>query len=442
MHDNPGSTERIQQLDMIRGLAVLGIFWINIAVFGLPSGAYALPGYLGEAVTTNIAAWAFSDIMVEGAMRGLFSCLFGASALLYLSEKKLSDTGVMRVDYFYRRNMFLIAIGMIHAYILLWPFDVLYAYGLIGMFLYPLRGLSARVLIITALVLLLVGELSIMSNDKIEPSANPETQLSQDSQQEQVTAPADPNDEDEVAYRGAQRDKYRSSSVMNMEEDIALHRSTYASIFMNNLGLVIEQQSYYIYTEHIFDIGAMMLIGMALLKLGILQGNRSKRFYFRLMLAGFVIGIALRAPFAYLEIINDFVPTDPENPEKVGFSFSRLPIMLGYIGLFLWLLKFRFFYQLFTPLAAVGKLALTNYLSQTVISIFLFYGFGLGLIGYFEYYQLLLLCLPVWIAQIKLCTLWLRHFRMGPFEWLWRSAVYMRWQPLRKQPLAHPLPMS
>jgi uncharacterized protein len=442
MDSNHSSTERIQQLDMIRGLAVLGILWINIAVFGLPSGAYALPSYLGDAVKANIAVWAFSDVMVEGAMRGLFSCLFGASALLYLSENKLSNTGIMRVDYFYRRNMFLIFIGMIHAYILLWPFDVLYAYGLIGMFLYPLRRLSYRVLIVAGLALLIIGEITIISNEKVEQGTETQAQYTPENRQEQVTTANAPDDEDDQAYRNTQIDKYRSYSVTNMEEDIELHRSSYSKIFQSNLALVIEQQSYYIYTEHIFDIGAMMLLGMALLKLGILQGNRSKKFYFRLMLAGFITGIALRAPFAYLEIVNDFVPADPEYPEKVGFSFSRLPIMLGYIGLFLWLIKYRVIYHLFTPLAAVGKLALTNYIMQTIICIFLFYGFGLGLIGYFEYYQLLLLCLPIWIIQIKLSLLWLKYFKMGPFEWLWRSAVYMRWQPLLKQPASTPLPLS
>jgi len=130
---------RIEQLDVLRGFAVLGIFWVNIVVFGLPHGAYAYPTLFGTADELNLWTWAASEVFVEGTMRGLFSILFGASALIFLDEVRLGTGGVTVVERFYRRNLLLMAFGMIHAYFLLWPFDVLYAYGLFGLFLFPLR---------------------------------------------------------------------------------------------------------------------------------------------------------------------------------------------------------------------------------------------------------------------------------------------------------------
>jgi len=429
------NSERITQLDILRGFAVLGIFWINIIIFGLPSGGYALPSYLGNAVNANVSLWAFSEIMVDGAMRGLFSCLFGASALIYLSENRLIENGVRRVEYFYRRNMFLILMGLFHGYILLWPYDVLFSYGVVGLFLFPLRRLSAKTLIIIGCLLLIMSDITFppsAKTDDLAPAKAQTTGLSSQTQSNTANDKVTTDTIDETEQQYTKSEKYRLASVMNMEDDIKLHQSSYITIFRENVNTVIEQHSILMYTTHIFDIGSMMLIGMALLKMGILQGNRSRKFYLKLMLAGFIVGIAIRGPSVYLEIFKEFVPDDPEHPEELNFGFSRLPIMLGYIGLLMWLLKYRFFEKLLQPLAAVGKLALTNYISQTVISIIIFYGFGFGLIGYFERYQLAFLCILVWCLQIGFSIVWLRYYRIGPLEWLWRSAVYLKYQPLQK----------
>lgn len=103
----PGTSapaSRIEQLDVTRGFAVLGIYWINIAIFALPHGAYALPSLWGEATQANILTWAFSELFVEGSMRGLFSMLFGASAMVFLDEARLQKQSVDLVDRYYRRS--------------------------------------------------------------------------------------------------------------------------------------------------------------------------------------------------------------------------------------------------------------------------------------------------------------------------------------------------
>lgn len=429
------SEQRLATLDILRGVAVLGILWVNILVFGLPAGGYALPSYLGTDVSANVTFWAFSELMVDGAMRGLLSCLFGAGALIFLSEYNLQTQGVLRIEYYYRRNLILIAIGLIHSYLLLWPYDVLFAYGLIGLFLFPLKRIPAKPLVLIACLLIWMTDLTIIepiasksdsvaeiAGGQAQPVATSNARQSDDVQE----------DDDPIAAEYARKDEYHTYAVMAMKDDIALQRSSYPQLFLAKLEITIEQHTAYMYTVNIYDIGGMMLLGMALLKLGILQGHRSRRFYAILMLAGFAIGIAMRLPGIMHELASDFVPENVNAPNAVNSNFSRLPIMLGYIGLFLFLYKLRIFSLMFRALTAVGKMALTNYLMQTVICIFLFYGVGFGLIGELQHYQLGLLCIAIWIVLGLFSLVWLKYFRSGPLEWLWRCAIYLRWQAIRR----------
>ena len=124
---------RIVQMDVLRGFAVLGIYWINIFVFALPYSDYGIPEELNDNSMINLVIQVISEIFVEGTMRGLFSALFGASALIFLAEARLAASGLELVDRYYRRTLILIMFGVIHGYLLLWPYDVLYAYGLLGL---------------------------------------------------------------------------------------------------------------------------------------------------------------------------------------------------------------------------------------------------------------------------------------------------------------------
>jgi len=217
---------RILQLDVLRGLAVLGIYLINVISFGLPNGAYPFPVLLGQAHEANIAFWAFSEVFVEGTMRGLFSMLFGASAMVFLSEAKLASHGLELVDRYYRRTLLLILFGLIHAYLLLWPFDVLYAYGLFGLFLFPLRKLRAATLLVIGSLLLVLGDIELY---RTGPDISTE-----------LSAPV----KDEAMARD--RQWYLESVLTELEDDTNLHRSGYREIFVSQIDDVIDQQSTYI----------------------------------------------------------------------------------------------------------------------------------------------------------------------------------------------------
>ena len=422
---------RITQLDVLRGFAVLGIYWINVVIFGLPSGGYALPNMLGDAVSLNIGHWMFSEVFFEGAMRGLFSMLFGASAMVFLSESRLGASGLMIVDRYYRRNLLLILFGVIHAYVLLWPYDVLYAYGLIGLFLFPLRKLSAVILIIAGCLLLVLGDLEYA---KPTPD-DPDSQLIRKLDSSNGEAPAgtllfDKKDMADKTIQEAAVSKdmnaadYRESMQAQMQEDTLLHQSGYVKIFQGQLEEVVSQQSLYMYSVHFYDIGGMMLLGMALLKLGVLSGKKSLRFYLALALAGYAISFTIRSFNIYAELSHGFVTEDITEHGGVTYAIGRLPLTLAHIGLIGVLCKLSFFNLITQTLAKVGRLALSHYIIQTLISVWLFYGVGWGLIGEFERYQLSYVCLAVWAIQIA--------FQFGPLEWVWRSLIYGKRQPMSR----------
>lgn len=133
---------RLQLLDALRGLAALGILWRNIFVFGLPTVAFTLPDEWGLSTAANVFSWLFVVIFVDGTMRGLFSMLFGATAVIIMASHERNPGGVFAADLYFRRLMWLVAFGLVHGYLLLWPYDVLYVYGLLGMFLFVFRNMS------------------------------------------------------------------------------------------------------------------------------------------------------------------------------------------------------------------------------------------------------------------------------------------------------------
>jgi uncharacterized protein len=189
----------------------------------------------------------------------------------------------------------------------------------------------------------------------------------------------------------------------------------------------------------------MMLIGMALLKLGVFSGARRRRFYVALMLAGYTAGLLINGYTAYRTLESHFEPINMWW-NVATYDAGRLAMALGHIGLLIVIFQAGQLRWLTSRLAAVGQMALTNYLMQSLICTTLFYGYGFGLYGKLERYQLYYVVLGVWTFQLLVSPIWLHHFRFGPMEWLWRSLTYLTWQPLRMraraavtaEPLASP----
>jgi uncharacterized protein len=166
-----------------------------------------------------------------------------------------------------------------------------------------------------------------------------------------------------------------------------------------------------------------MLFGMALMKSGVLTGERSDAFYLRLCLVGLAIGLPMTT-LAY-----HWLMVAGTGPGRLAYwsviaSVLGIPTALGYLGGIVYLVKRRLLQPVTFALSCVGRTAVTNYLLQSAVAGFVFYGYGMGFYGRLEMGNLLWVLLAVWVVNISFSVLWLRWFRFGPVEWLWRWATY------------------
>src|SRR5690242_7856491 len=169
-------TERISAIDTVRGCAVLGILLLNIVAFAFPYQAYDDPSIMENPTSPNVAVWAINFVLFDGKMRTIFSMLFGAGVVLLTSRAEKRNAGEFVADIYYRRTIWLLAIGLFHAFFI-WSGDILYAYAIAGLFLFPLRKARPSRLIasgIAVLALLLpynLWHLSDLSTARAEAAA-------------------------------------------------------------------------------------------------------------------------------------------------------------------------------------------------------------------------------------------------------------------------------
>jgi uncharacterized protein len=178
----------------------------------------------------------------------------------------------------------------------------------------------------------------------------------------------------------------------------------------------------------------MMLLGMALLKYGVLSGAASRRVYATMVLVGYPIGLAVNV-FETTNLMRDNFSIQALMSSYLTYDLGRIPMTLGHVGLIGLVYRLPALAGAMRALAATGQMALTNYLSQSLICMFLFTGAGLALYGHLERHELYYVVLAIWIVQLIWSPLWLRRFRFGPAEWVWRSLTYWKKQPMRSEVL-------
>ena len=411
--------DRIESLDVLRGFALLGILLVNIVAFGLVSSAFLDPGiYLTPIGGIDYIVWAFIELSSEGAMRTLFSILFGAGVVLFVTGST-AKSGWLH----YRRNFWLLVFGLINAYIFLWPGDILVTYALSGFVLWFVRNWKARSLLILATFLILIGSLqnfAMKSTLEIARDAAEEMKIS-------ISKGEEFSEETAAWAQGwIDYEEDNQAEIDNIPNEIKKRTSSYSSAYEYNLEKANEM-IYFVLPFFLFlDALMMMVIGMALFKLGVLDGGRDIKFYIRMTCIGFLTGISINA-YEVLLITNSNMDIIETNPYfRFTYHFGRLFMGLGYLGLVILLIKIEKLESLRFRLACVGRMALTNYLMHSVIALFIFTGAGLGLLGKFSWSQLYLFVLLIWVIQLYISPLWLKYFYFGPVEWLWRLLTYLK----------------
>ena len=415
--------QRIYSLDALRGVAVLGIFLINIIGFGLPGIGFSNPVVAGGDGALNYGLWTVTTVFFEGAMRGLFSIMFGAGIVLFCSRAPFPDGPIAVADLYYRRTLWLVVFGLVHGYALLMPGDILLIYGLAGLALFPFRVLSGRWAAILACCLMLALMISNFASEWSET-------LLAEQFQDLPAAESDRSDaQNQVAKQWQQIYAGNWPPAERVKAEVSARTGSAVSVYTDNARLVMGNSSASGLLWWVTDAAFMMLLGMALFRWGVLTGQRSRKLYRRMALSGYAVGIALRSWFVMQRWEADFSPA--LWAWSVFDQVGRVAMTLGHVGLF-FLLWNRFrSSSLMRALTAAGRMALTNYIGQTFIANLIFTGVGLGLYGSMDRVQLYGTLLVIWTGQLLSSVWWLNRFRYGPLEWGWRTLTYWRRVPLK-----------
>lgn len=422
-------TQRIESLDALRGVAVLGIFVINILGFGLGETAFANPILSGGGGWLNNALWTGAKVFVDGSMRGLFSMMFGAGIVLFTARAMYPDGPIRIADLYYRRTLLLILFGLVHSYLLLGPGDILMIYGIAGIFLFPFRILSPRKLAIIGVSLLALLMLDALDYELAETDLGREA--TEVAARLEMTGEAPTDEEESILSEWQETIEYNWPPAEALAQERANRTGDIATLFSSNAKWVEENSGFIGLSWWVVDAMAMMFIGMALFKLGVLTNERSLACYFRLALIGYGIGLSLRTVWMIGRWQVEFSPI-----LWAWGSFdqiARVAITFGHIGAFFCVWKIASGTAVLNGLVATGRMALTNYLGQTIIANILFSGIGFGLymsLTMSEVYGAMVL---IWIAQILFSVWWMGRYHFGPFEWLWRSLTYGEKPKLRRQ---------
>ncbi|MEE9442487.1 MAG: DUF418 domain-containing protein [candidate division Zixibacteria bacterium] len=417
--------ERIATIDVIRGMAVLGILIINIDFFALPSIIIFNPSLVGNFDGINLLTWEFGYFFFFEKMMAVFSMLFGGGLILMMNRSEKNNLQFKNI--YYRRLMWLLIIGLIHAYVF-WYGDILFPYAICGMIIYLFRRRSPKFLIILGILMLLIG-LIIYSGSGFGIGYVRDQAI-----QAQAALDAGKEigpDQQGMLQAWKQMGVMFSPSSETLTKEINAYRGSFSDAFMIRWPMSIMMQTQAFLFMMFWRIFGIMLIGMGLMKSGFLAGDKSNKTYLVWMISGYVIGLPIVAYGMTTAIAHDF---DFIRFMMYGAHFNYLASILvavAHTSLIILLYKKGLFSWLTSRLQAVGRMALSNYLIHTLVFTTIFYGHGFGLFGGIERFWLLLMVLGMWIIQLLYSPLWLRHFRFGPAEWLWRSLTYWKKQPMR-----------
>ncbi len=421
----PGA-ERLAGLDVLRGVAVLGILVMNIYAFAMPFAAYTNPLLMGGLEPYNLGTWFVTHVFFDQKFMSIFSMLFGAGIVLMM--QRMESRGARFGPIFFRRQFWLLVIGLVHAY-LVWMGDILFFYAVVGMLAFLFRKRSPRTLLIIGVLALAVGQLmgfgaSHAMNDLRSQAAVIEAG--------QGSGEAIDTEAEEILEQWQATREMVLPGPDELANDLAAYRGSYADsvAFRSPHLLMMQLQALPFFI--VWRVGGLMLIGMALMKLGILAGTRDATLYGRMAVAGYVLGLPLTVFSGWNAWQHGFDAIYMFGPGGWPNYVGSVIVALGHTGLVLWLVRSGRCHAALARFGAVGRMALTNYLAHSIVLTAVFYGYGLGLYGHIPRLAQMAFVAAVIGVQLAFSPWWLARYRFGPAEWLWRSLTYWRRQPMRR----------
>lgn len=388
------SNQRIEVLDLLRGFAIFGILLINIQSFALPSVAYLNPFALDLSIDQpwSLEAWIYylGHILADQKFMAIFSMLYGAG--IALIDNRMQDTAL---PYLLKRHFVLAIIGFMHGYFV-WAGDILLSYAICGVIILPFRRFTYRALVLGALILFFVPVIITMATSYF---------LSY--------LPLHEMELLETEWAGSQQ---------SIEQEVSLVTGSWTQIQEARIdalkSMYLDVFPYYSF----WRTTALMLVGIALFKCGLFEGRLPRQVLIKIAsvlsvfsLVIIVLGLSQNLRFDWSMQHTLFAGSLPN-------YFGSVMLGLAYIC---WLMAYKrvFKSSVRNALTMVGKTALSNYLLQSIICGFIFFGYGISRFNELNRLELLGVVLFVWCVQLFLTKVWLINYRVGPVEWLWRKAI-------------------
>ena len=433
-HGPISQAERIQTIDILRGVALLGILMMNIPYFAMAERF----SEVFQSDPSNINFWVSAGITIlfEGKMRALFSMIFGVGIILFMARKEKAGQSAMGL--FFRRMGWLVLFGLIDSHVLLWMGDILYYYGLIGMIAFWFRKMKPTYLALGVPLVAIIGFVAstlFYQNVRNKRMAYLAVQTVQ-KQGQKLTAAQQQTLKD---WQEAQKQFFPNKADI-AEHTRMMKSDDYFTVAKRYRKEVWEQQTIYL-VFGLWDPLALMLLGMALYKWGFVTGQWTRRRYWQAMLIGYGLGLPLVTYsfyYGYTNIPNTaafmvYFESHPISWIDLIYPFQRILLVMAHASLLILLIQSGRVQGLLNRLSAVGQMAFTNYVMHTLICTFVFYGYGLNQYAEWQFYQLYYLVVAIWVLQLIVSPTWLRYYQFGPLEWVWRSLTYWQRQPMRRQ---------
>jgi len=402
--------ERVASLDLIRGVAVLGILAINISGFAGPVAGIYSPHQPQSGSFADEVAFAARFLLFEGKMRALFTILFGASLVLF--AERADGSGRFGELLQLRRLMWLALFGLAHFYLLWWG-DILFLYAVCGVIALFMLELRVRTLVVTALAIFFLWHLAGGALDAPELAAK----------QRVAAGTGNPKEsKSDAAYRNAVKIQVEREETVALDSFAGHARQQFGKRTLDPLLVVLSSFG---------ETLPLMLLGIALCRTGFFAGSWPRRRMARLAATGTLTGLAMTAAALAWAWPHRFPLRAMESAFTYWLAIPHLLMAAGYAALLV----------LATPaisasafghrLVATGRTAFSNYIATSILMTGIFYGWGLGLFGTVGHAAQWVFVLLGWVLMLAWSGPWLAHFRRGPLEWLWRSLTEGRMLAMR-----------
>ncbi|MEE9130713.1 MAG: DUF418 domain-containing protein [Phycisphaerales bacterium] len=444
--------ERIHTLDVLRGFAIFGIFMVNIAFFSMPLAKLIDPSLLADATAGDQVAHAVMRSLFEYKFVSLFSMLFGIGLIVQMQRAGKRNRPF--VGLYLRRTFILMALGLAHAF-LLWYGDILFIYSLVALVALWCRGLSPRVMLALcagalALSIMAIAGFTVMgvvfgpkateaaevqTGEPIQTPESSEVDVDDVAAEETVDQALQAELDDPWArYQAVLKENgWQPGDPAWIELDIIAYKEGPMMItLVQRAWTFLIMLVIVALTGFGFRVGGMFLLGMALMKLNFFSAER-RRWHWSFCILGLTIGLAGEFFLVWSYHHSNYQVGWMQGGAEVFHNISSLALCLGYVGTITLIVRSGLLKRLTYAFSCVGRTALTNYLLQTIVATYIMYWWGLGLFNDVSRPAQLAMVVGIYAAQLVLSVLYLRVFRIGPFEWLWRSLTYLKLQPILRR---------